>query len=116
MNVDRKIEAADREMVSRLHVMSEFLKICSMPGHLVNIYISAIHDAKPSDEADTAPVVVSDAELQALPQRRMVSFTCSGEKNVEHREPLWFGRVELFFAVPSRALPAVAYSTWICRC
>ncbi len=30
--------------------------------------MSAIHDAKPTDEADTAPVVVSDAKLQALPQ------------------------------------------------
>jgi hypothetical protein len=28
---------------------------------------------------------------------RMVSFACSGEKNVEHRKQLWFGRVELFF-------------------
>ncbi len=27
----------------------------------------------------------------------MVSFACSGEKNVEHRKPLWFRRVELFF-------------------
>jgi hypothetical protein len=27
----------------------------------------------------------------------MISFACSGEKNVEHRKQLWFGRVELFF-------------------
>ncbi len=31
-------------------------------------YISAIHHAKPTEEADTAPVVVSDAELPALPK------------------------------------------------
>ncbi len=31
-------------------------------------YLSAIQLAKPTEEADTAPVVVSDAELSALPQ------------------------------------------------
>ena len=31
-------------------------------------YLSAIQHAKPTEESDTAPVVVSDAELWALPQ------------------------------------------------
>ena len=31
-------------------------------------YLSAIQLAKPTEEANTAPVVVSDAELSALPQ------------------------------------------------
>ena len=31
-------------------------------------FLSAIQDAKPTEEADTAPVVVRDAELSALPQ------------------------------------------------
>ncbi len=35
--------------------------------------------------------------------------------DVAHRQKLCFGKVELFFAVPSRVL-AVAYSTWIWRC
>ena len=44
-------------------------------------YISAIHDAKPTDEADTAPVVVPDAELPALPQP-ITSF-----RHAPRREP-----------------------------
>ncbi len=66
-NAECKFEVADRENGLQTACDEQILE------DLLNArtplqYISAIHDAKPTDEADTAPVVVSDAELPALPQ------------------------------------------------
>jgi hypothetical protein len=67
LNAEREFEVADRENGPQTTCDERILE------DLLNArtplqYISAIHDAKPTDEADTAPVVVSDAELPALPQ------------------------------------------------
>jgi hypothetical protein len=50
-------------LVHTRRILEDFL-IARIPRQ----YSTAIHDAKPTEEADTAPVVVSDAELPALHQ------------------------------------------------
>jgi hypothetical protein len=56
-------------MVCRLHEMSKFLKICSMPGHHFNIYQLFMMPKQPMRPIQPLLFkVVSDAELQALPQ------------------------------------------------
>ncbi len=67
LNAEREFEVADRENGPQTACDERILE------DLLNArtplqYISAIHDIKPTDESDTAPVVVSNAELPALPQ------------------------------------------------
>ncbi len=69
MNAEHEFEEADQENGPQTACDERILEdLRNATGRTPIQYISAIHDAKPTDEAETAPVVVSDAELPALPQ------------------------------------------------
>jgi hypothetical protein len=66
LNAEREFEVADRENGPQTACDERILE------GLLNFrtplqFISAIHDAKPIDEADTAPVGASDAECRHCP-------------------------------------------------
>ena len=66
-NAEFELDVADQESGPQTAGDEPIIQ-ASLDSRTPQEYLSAIQHAKPTEEADTAPVLVSDAELSALPQ------------------------------------------------
>ena len=67
LNAERDLEAADQGNGPQIAGNERNLQDLLNARTTIQ-YLTVMQDAKPTEEADTAPVVVSDAELSELPQ------------------------------------------------
>ena len=67
MNAELELDVAD-QAPAQIACDDERLVTTIVNARTPDDYLSAIQDAQPAEEADTAPVVASEADLPALPQ------------------------------------------------